>query len=470
MKPTPFPENSTIARSCRRKPLCSKVFQTGFALLLATCIFSPHRGFSEENPTSADSSTLSDAEKVEKDYAELQIPQGYSKNLRWDLNLETKGKYGSTILWKSGNPQYLQDNGKLRQLAPRQGPPVMVKFGAIIRSGNVTKNKVFDLHIARQEQKFDGYLFAYFEGSGPKEIQEQLRFGVSADAVNWSALNNNQPVLESARISETGGIRDPHILRGEDGKTYYMVATDMYVAKNGWDNNPGIILLKSTDLINWTHGIINLEKTYPEKFKHTKWVWAPQTIYDPTADKYLVYFTVRSHDNQNLDFYSAHANDDFTGFVEEPKLMFRAKYGAIDGDIIYKDGVYHFFYKGNTKDERGKEFQNGIQQATSKSLQGPWVEDFKYLDAYSKRRVVVEGSGVFKLNDSDKYVLMYDLYTNLRYEFQYSTDLFDFDSTPKSFTKNFNPRHGTVMGITREEAKQLNDKWGGVPKELLNSH
>jgi hypothetical protein len=72
----------------------------------------------------------------------------------------------------------------------------------------------------RREDKCAGYLFAYFEGSGDKNRQEQLRFGVSADAVNWFALNNNQPIIPSDEISQTGDIRDPHILRGEDGKTF----------------------------------------------------------------------------------------------------------------------------------------------------------------------------------------------------------------------------------------------------------
>ena len=133
--------------------------------------------------------------------------------------------------------------------------------------------------------------------------QEQLRFAVSADAVNWSALNDNRPIMLSANISQTGGIRDPHLLRGEDKETFYMVATDMFTRKNGWDTNPGIVMLKSMDLIHWTHGIINLEKTYPEKFADVKWVWAPQTIYDPEAKKYLVYFTVRFNYNEKLDFY-----------------------------------------------------------------------------------------------------------------------------------------------------------------------
>jgi hypothetical protein len=48
---------------------------------------------------------------------------------------------------------------------------------------------------AKNKSKFDGYLFAYFEGSGKSELQEQLRFATSADAIHWKALNNNQPII-----------------------------------------------------------------------------------------------------------------------------------------------------------------------------------------------------------------------------------------------------------------------------------
>ena len=65
---------------------------------------------------------------------------------------------------------------------------------------------------------FEGYLFAYFEGRGDAKQQEHLRFALSDDGVNWRALNENRPVIASDTISESGGIRDPHILRGEDGQ------------------------------------------------------------------------------------------------------------------------------------------------------------------------------------------------------------------------------------------------------------
>ncbi|MFW0718565.1 family 43 glycosylhydrolase [Pedobacter sp. N23S346] len=411
--------------------------------------------------------TISDVEKVAQDAKLLVIGPGYIKNLRWDLPLTLKGLHGSKIVWKSLNPEYLSDAGKLFKSSPRTGKKVKVKMIATLSAGNIRRKKSFEISIAHEEQDYQGYLFTYFEGSGPRQMDEQIRFAASRDAVNWFALNKNLPVIASEEISGTGGIRDPHILRGEDSKHFYMVATDMNTAKNGWAHNPGIVMLKSADLINWKHGFIDLEKTYPVKFKNIQWVWTPQSIYDPEAGKYMVYFTVKYKDDPKLDFYAAYATEDFTAFEKEPTLLFSPKYGAIDGDIIYKDGTYHFFFKGNTKDEQGKEIRNGIQQATAQTLRGPWIEDFKYLDAYSPRKIVVEGSSIFKLNNSDTYILMYDLYTNHRYEFQRSKDLYTFSTTPESFTKNFYPRHGSVMGITAEEGRRLNKKWNGVPESLL---
>ena len=326
------------------------------------------------------------------------------------------------------------------------------------------------------ESPFVGYLFAYFEGSGDQKLQEQLRFAVSEDARNWYALNGNRPIIASDSISKSGGIRDPHILRGEDG-CYYIVATDMFTfdPAQGWGANPGIVMLKSADLVNWTHAKVVLAEDYAEHFGNAYWVWAPQTIYDRKARKYMIYFTLQRNDRKTLITYYAYANKDFTGFESEPKELFSAKYGSIDADIIYKDGLYHLFYKGNTKDENGKEFINGIQQATSKNLKGPWKEDFKYLDAYAGTKTHVEGSSVFELNPQDvadqivnnksvscKYVLMYDLYGSGRYEYQMSSDLVTFTKEPQSFRKDFLPRHGSVISVTKEELERLQQKWGYV--------
>ena len=414
-------------------------------------------------------SRQTDKEKVTLDAKLLQLPVGYRKNLHWDLPLDSMGKNGSIVTWTSNNIQYISHQGKLLQRSPRNADQIKVTMTATLKLGSAKSRKSFTVNVAYQDHEFKGYLFAYFEGSGPRNMDEQLRVGVSADAINWFALNKNQPIVDSEQISATGGIRDPHLLRSEDEKSFYLVATDMNTAKNGWGHNPGIVMLKSADLLSWKHAVIDLEKLYPAKFKNVQWVWAPQTIYDPAVDRYLVYFTVKLKDDAKLDFYAAYANSDFSGFESEPTLMFSPKYGAIDGDIIYRAGTYHFFYKGNTKDENGKEVNNGIQQAFGKTLQGPWTEDFKYLDVYAGTKTNVEGSSLFKLNNSADYILMYDLYSNKRYEFQRTKDLYNFTQTPESFTKDFFPRHGSVIGITLEEAERLHKKWGGVPAQLLRT-
>lgn len=115
-------------------------------------------------------------------------------------------------------------------------------------------------------KKFEGYLFAYFEGSGPGEAQEQLRFAASVDGTNWSALNHNNPVIKSDTIANSGGIRDPHILRKEDASGFFITATDMNTHKNGWARNTGIVMLKSSDLGCWSHSAVDLAKEYPATF------------------------------------------------------------------------------------------------------------------------------------------------------------------------------------------------------------
>ena len=134
------------------------------------------------------------------------------------------------------------------------------------------------------EKELQAYLFAYFVGK--QADAEAVRLAVSLDGYHYLALNDGKPVLDSRIISSTGGVRDPHIYRGHDGKTFYMVLTDMRAA-NGWDSNRAMVLLRSTDLVNWQHSVVNIQKRF-EGQDNLKRVWAPQTIYDEKAGKYLI--------------------------------------------------------------------------------------------------------------------------------------------------------------------------------------
>lgn len=297
------------------------------------------------------------------------------------------------------------------------------------------------------------YLFAYFTGNEVHE--EAVRFAVSLDGFKYRALNNNEPVLNSKKISSTGGVRDPHILRGAEDNSFYMVLTDM-TSHKGWDSNRAMVLLKSNDLVNWSSSVINIQERY-EGQEDLKRVWAPQTIFDPVVRKYMVYWSMQHGDGPDIIYY-AYANEDFTDLEGEPQVLFRPRSGisTIDGDIILKNGIYHLFYK---TEGRG----NGICEALTDSLgSNRWIEQPGYKQQTTE---AVEGSSIFKLIESDTYIMMYDVYMKGGYEFCESVDLDQFKVVDHEVDMNFHPRHGSVIQISQEELKRLMDKWG-IPTDL----
>lgn len=297
-----------------------------------------------------------------------------------------------------------------------------------------------------QSNKFSAYLFVYFTGNDKSE--EAIHYAVSKDGYQYHALNDDKPVMSSDSISETGGVRDPHILRGADGKTFYMVATDM-VSANGWNSNRGMVLMRSKDLVHWSHAVVNIQKTYTHQEDLLR-VWAPQTIYDDSAKKYMVYWAMKYSSTPDRIYY-AYANKEFTALEGTPKQLFfcPGDKSCIDADIARKGDTYHLFFKteGNG---------NGIKQAVSKSLTHGYVLQDRYLQ---QTTAPVEGSGTFKLNDGSGYILMYDMYTSGKYQFTYSADLEHFKAIDAEISMDFHPRHGTIMPITSVEAHRLLSAW-----------
>ncbi len=312
-----------------------------------------------------------------------------------------------------------------------------------------------DDHRAATEKDFKAYLFAYFTGN--EKDQEAVHFAISPDGYQYRKLNQGRPVMDSETVSSTGGVRDPHILRKEDGSGFYMVLTDM-VSRNGWDSNRAMVLSKTDDLIHWSHSVVNLQERFAGNDDLLR-VWAPQTIYDSSAKKYLIYWSMKHGDGPDKIYY-AYANAEFTDLDSEPKQLFFPKNGksCIDGDIMFKDGLYHLFYK---TEGHG----NGIKVATTNDLtSGRWNESADYKQQTSD---AVEGSCVFKLTGQEEYILMYDVYGKGSYQFTKSKDLENFEVIDQQIDMDFHPRHGTVIPITMQEWQRLTDKWG-TPDELQN--
>lgn len=300
------------------------------------------------------------------------------------------------------------------------------------------------------------YLFTYFNSNRPQD--EQICYALSDDGYNFTPLNHGLPVISSDTIALTQCVRDPHILRGEDGKTFYMVVTDMK-SDLGWASNRGMVLLKSTDLINWQHSTVNFPTKYTQAWKNVTRVWAPETIYDHQKGKYMVFYSLLKRDGGYDKIYYQYANDDFTDLEGEPKWLFDSGNATIDGDIVYNeaDNLYHLFYKT----EAGR----GIFQATAKNLTDKWQIIPEHVDQTDRP---VEGVGVCKSLDGKSWIVMYDCYSDGHYQFCTSEDLKTFKFVQNTETKGkFTPRHGTIIPITRAEKERLLKEYGNYKQPIL---
>ncbi|WP_300726348.1 glycoside hydrolase family 43 protein [uncultured Bacteroides sp.] len=326
-----------------------------------------------------------------------------------------------------------------------------------------------------EPEPYSSYLFAFFSNNSPDG--EQIRYALSDDGFNYQSLNEGRPVVASDTIALKKSIRDPYITRSQDGKTYYMVMTDMR-SDEGWQSNDGLILMKSNDLIHWQHKAIDFPTRFPnlEGFDKDNLhaVWAPQIIWDDQAKKYMIYYSIGRHDweyptedpNFNQPYFKifySYVNDDFTD-VTEPKLLFDFGKAAIDGDIVYSptEQKYVLFFKDEGRSVMNGDFRTmqGVMRATSKNLTGPYEIEWRHLN--KEGQYPVEGSSVFKLIDKDEYVLMYDCYAEGYYQFCKSSDLKNFTFVQNTKTEGtFTPRHGSVMHITATERAML-EAWSAL--------
>lgn len=318
------------------------------------------------------------------------------------------------------------------------------------------------------EKDYAAYLMVFH-----RDETHGLYMALSRDGYTFTALNEGDPIMSGDTIAEQRGIRDPHIYRGPDG-AFYVAMTDLHVFAQrdgyttrqwerdgyGWGNNKDLVLLKSWDLVNWQRANIHMDKL-SKGMQEIGCAWAPETIYDPVAGKMMIYYTMR-YGNEPNKLYYVYVNDDFNRVETLPKLLFEypdTRCSAIDADITYSptDNLYHMFYVAH-------DAEGGIKQATAPAPTGPWTFDPKWYDFEPK---ACEAPTVWKRTGSDKWVLMYDVYSITPHNFGFTetSDFQDFENIGRfnegaMKTTNFSaPKHGAVVRLTKAEADSLENYW-----------
>ncbi|USQ95071.1 glycoside hydrolase family 43 protein [Caulobacter sp. RL271] len=311
------------------------------------------------------------------------------------------------------------------------------------------------------------YLFVYF-----KDETHAVYFATSRDGYTFTDVNGGEPIFTGVQLAQQKGVRDPHIMRGPDG-AFYMAMTDLHIfAKEaglretqwerpqvpyGWGNNKNLILMRSYDLIHWTHARVPVGQLF-DKDEDRSAAWAPETIWDPAARKLMVYFTTRFRDEPASLVYS-YADPAFTTLTSAPKALFDypvAGKAAIDGDITKVGDKYHLFYVAHDK-------PGYLKQAISDRANVGYVFDPAKVDPET---VSTEAPNLWRRHGAGTYVLMYDVFgakPKNNMGFSETTDFVHFKNlgrfnepgSPMKATNFANPKHGAVMAITPAEAARL---------------
>ncbi len=317
---------------------------------------------------------------------------------------------------------------------------------------NIAVSKTINL---KEDEAMDAYLFAHFVGSESSSNCEQIYFSVSTDGTNWTTLNSGSPIL----ISDVGelGVRDPYILRGEDGK-FFVIATDLSIYNRRADSNrwstcqtsgsKGIVIWESDDLVNWSEA--SLVEVADENAGCT---WAPEAIYDAEEDAYMVFWASKVSDDSYTTqrIYRSYTKD-FKTFTDPELYIDGGSVSNIDTTITSYKGVYYRFTKNESK--------SSVTMMKCTSLNGDWESVDTYsIDGTAGDSITgYEGPTIYKLNgDSDQWCLLLDYYSkSLGYK-PFVTD--DISSGVFTSASDFNfddtYRHGTVMPITSEEYDAL---------------
>ncbi len=311
-----------------------------------------------------------------------------------------------------------------------------------------------------QEKDFGGYVMVYF-----KDQTQSAYMAVSRDGYTFTDLNDGEPIFDGALLAEQKGVRDPHITRGPDGG-FYLAMTDLHIfgqragfrttrwqrpqEQYGWGNNRAIVLMKSYNLIHWTHSDFRVDKAFPE-LGDIDCSWAPQTVYDEAKGKMMVYFTIR-YNNKTANLYWSYTDNAFTKLETKPEKI--PDIGGIDGDITKVGDKFHLYYVSDAK----------VLHAVSNKINQGYKSKPKRIDPET---VPTEAPNVFKRLGTDTYVLMYDVYggrpNNMGFsettDFATYKNIGHFNEGVMKGTNFSRPKHGAVTYLTLDELKAVAEHW-----------
>lgn len=294
------------------------------------------------------------------------------------------------------------------------------------------------------------YVMAYFtESTTMLEANYGLHLAVSTDGLRWMPLNQNNPVVTPT--GGAGGLRDPFILRKQDG-TFVVLATDL--SGTDWSRNSVYIhVWDSADLRSFTG--YRLLKLHDMTNTHS---WAPEAFWDAGRGQYGILYSSVNSSGHNVIMVSY--TTDFRT-TTNPQVFFDPGYDVIDGNLtVDVNGVNYLYFKRNQT----------LVGARSTSLNPGSFTVFSTPASHGG----TEAPTVVKSLTSNTWYLWGDTYTpnGVFYAWQ-STDLAAGTWTAldqRLYTQPLNSKHCGIQPITSTVYDNLVARWGAPAWNRLKSY
>jgi hypothetical protein len=288
----------------------------------------------------------------------------------------------------------------------------------------------------------DYFLFTSFRGNG----EDGLHLMLSTNGYYWKALKNDRSFLRSE--VGAGLMRDPCIALGPD-RRFRLVWT------SGWTAEKGKVIgySDSADLVKWSPPrAIALMENEPQ----TRNIWAPEIFYDSRRNSWQIFWSSTipgrfpdsdktGDDGYNHRFYFC-TTPDFQQFSAS-RLLYDPGFNCIDATVLESGHRFYLIFK----DERKNPLKKNLRYASANDPQGPYGELSPPFTGDW-----VEGPSAIKIKDH--YLVYFDHYAAPAYYGAVrSKDLRQWEDCSKEMTFPKGHRHGTVLRIDAQIAKNLMD-------------
>ncbi|GIF77685.1 hypothetical protein Asi02nite_72030 [Asanoa siamensis] len=288
---------------------------------------------------------------------------------------------------------------------------------------------------------YTAYVMTYFTET-PQFVGADygLHVAVSRDGLNWTPLNQNNPVVTPT--AGTLGLRDPFVFRKQDG-TFVVVATDLRGTNFG-QNSQYLHVWDSTNLTSFT-GYRRLRMhTYNT---HT---WAPTVFWDAARGQYGI---VYSNNNGGQDVFLVNYTSDFRT-VSAPQVYFSPGFPVLDGDIVVDGATTYLYYKN---------LANGNLYGARSSTGAP--NSFTTYTSGLRQGNAMEAPLLLKRNDDNGWWLWGDSFSPVNADYYaWSTSNVGANAwtvlNQRDYTPPLNAKHGSILGITDAEYNGLVNRWG----------